>query len=184
MKIWIGLLVLVLLVSRCTTTDCPPCQPKECEPCVSEPRVCAPCVCEPCEICEVCEPEIVYKDPTPPELSEIKTDIRDGINGIGGGGMPAAAMVKDDGTTLEVEYSSWWAHSYDNVQEEELTIARIVLEAYANADKPDNVIFRAISSPNADEVYTTSMSWVQMEKLANMELSMVTWKDLTEVYEE
>ena len=125
--------------------------------------------------------------PEPPTQQQpnVREVIKSKIDGFGGTGLPKVTTILYDNNELYIEYTTWdinggQASVFDEMQQ----LVGLVVESFENLDKPTKVTMKALpKTETVKDTYTTTLTWDELEKLANLELSYSVWQDLT-VFEE
>lgn len=125
---------------------------------------------------------------SPPEAPQkqepnIRAVLKDEIDSVGGMGMPKATSILYQNRELYVEYTTWEILTPADTFDEQQKITGLVKESFVNeTEKPTKTTFKVLSAndnPAWPQSSTTTLTWEQLEKMANLELSYSTWQGLT-----
>lgn len=131
------------------------------------------------EITQTTDTEI----PKSPEKEQpnIREILKSKIDSFGGTGMPKVTSILYQNNELYIEYTTWdinggQASVFDEMQK----LVDIITQTFENLEKPTKVTMRALPADSGvKETYTTTLAWEQLGKMANLELSYISWQDLT-----
>jgi len=111
----------------------------------------------------------------------IKEIVKSEIDAFGGTGIPKVTSIIYQNNEFRVEYTTWdinggQASVFDEMQQ----LVGLVVESFEDIEKPTRIIFNAL--PKTDiikDTYTTTLTWAEAVGMANLELSYITWQNLT-----
>ena len=114
------------------------------------------------------------------ENNSWKEELKGAIEGIGGTGLPKVAVIKLENNQLSIEYSTWDSSAGESkVFNEQQKIAKVIIDKLKN-NQPTTVELTATPSNSyVKETYKTTLSWQNLQKMANLELSQSDWKSKT-----
>ena len=143
------------LKNQCLSTNCPKQEP---------------CICP--EVTPAPEPKLS-------DLGDKRQELKKQIDSLDGPGMPSTSIILIEENDLYVEYTTW--ESGRSVFHEMQRIVSIIVDSLENQETPEAVTLKAISiaKTTVDEIQTTILTWNDLEKMANLELSYTTWKEKT-----
>lgn len=115
------------------------------------------------------------------EQPNIREAIKSKIDSFGGTGLPKATSILYQDDELYVEYTTWdinggQASVFDEMQQ----LVGLIANVFENEEKPTKLTMKALPADSGtEETYSTTLTWDEAGKMANLELSYTSWQDLT-----